>query len=58
MLGAIDISGFTTSATDLGVAVGLVGAALVTTYVATKSFGFVTAWVGKLFGAAKGKAGS
>jgi hypothetical protein len=56
MLGVIDLTEFTDSATDLAVAVGVVGAALVGTYVATKSFGFVTAWVGKLFGASKGKA--
>jgi len=58
MLGAIDISDFTAAATDLGTAIPLVGAALVTTFVATKGFGFVIAWVGKLFGAARGRAGS
>lgn len=56
MLGAIDLTAFTSSATDIGTAVGTVGAALVTAYVATKSFGFITAWVGKLFSAGKGRA--
>lgn len=56
MLGAIDITDFTTAATDLGVAVGVVGGALVTAYVATKTFGFVNAWVSKLFSASKGRA--
>ena len=58
MLEAIDVSSFTTAGTDLLAAVAIVGVAVVGMFVATKGFGFVTAWVGKLFGAAKGKAGS
>jgi hypothetical protein len=53
----MDLAIFTSNATDLGTAIGVVGAAVVATYVLTKSFGFVTAWVGKLFGAAKGRVG-
>jgi hypothetical protein len=53
----MDLTIFTSEATDLGVGIGVVGAAVVATYVATKSFGFVTAWIGKLFGSAKGRAG-
>lgn len=53
----MDITEFTGAATDIGVAIPLVGAAVVTAYVATKTFGFVTTWIGRLFGAGKGKSG-
>jgi len=56
MIGAIDLTAFEDVVTDVGVAVGVVGGALVTAYVATKSFGFITAWVKKLMDAAKGRA--
>ncbi len=57
MLGAIDVTSFTTAATDLGTAVVVVGAATVVAYVGTKGFGFVRAWIGTLFGASRGRAG-
>lgn len=57
MFAAIDLTDFTASATDLGVAVGVVGAASVVAYVGTKGFGFVRRWIGTLFGASTGKAG-
>lgn len=54
----MDITAFTDSATELGVAVAAVGAAVVGIYAATKTFGFITAWIGKAFGAGKGRAGT
>lgn len=51
----MDLTPFTDAASDLGTAVGVVGAALVTAYVGTKTFGFVIAWIGKLFSASKGR---
>jgi hypothetical protein len=53
----MDITPFTDAGTDLLTNIGVVGAVVVTTFVAVKSFGFITAWVGKLFGSAKGRAG-
>jgi hypothetical protein len=51
----MDLTIFTDNATQLATGIGVVGAAVVGTFVATKSFGFVTAWIGKLFGSAKGR---
>ena len=53
----MDLTIFTDEAAALATAIGVVGAAVVATFVATKSFGFVTAWIGRLFGSAKGRAG-
>jgi hypothetical protein len=52
----MDLTPFTGAATDVGVAIGVVGAAIVVAYSARKTFGFVTAAIGSLFGAGKGKA--
>jgi hypothetical protein len=53
----MDLTEFTAAQTELATAVGVVGAAVVAIYVSTKTFGFVTAWVGKMFGAGRGKSG-
>lgn len=54
----MDLTAFTDAQTDLAAGIATVGAALVTVYVATKSFPFITAWVGKLFNAARGRSGN
>lgn len=56
-VGAIDVTGATGAAADLAIAVGVVGAATVTAYVATKAFPFVRQWIGKLYAASTGRAG-
>lgn len=56
MLGAIDLTTFDGVVADLALAIPLVGAALVTTYVLTKTFGFVIGWASKLFAAGRGRA--
>jgi hypothetical protein len=53
----MDLTIFTDNATTLATGIGVVGAAVVATFVATKSFGFVSAWIGRLFGSARGRAG-
>lgn len=49
----MDLTEFTAADTALTTAVATVGAATVGVYVATKGFGFVKAWIGKLFRSAK-----
>lgn len=57
MYAAIDLTTFDGVVADLALAIPLVGAALVATYVLTKSFGFVIGWASKLFSAGRGRAG-
>ncbi len=53
----MDLIPFTDVGTDLMAGIAVVGAALVLAFTATKMFGFVTGWVGKLFNAARGSSG-
>lgn len=52
----MDLTPFTSTATDVMAGIGVVGAAIVVAYSARKTFGFVTAAIGSLFGAGKGRA--
>lgn len=53
MLGEIDLDVFTDANTDIAAAVATVGAATVGVFVAARTFRFVRAWIGKLFGSAQ-----
>lgn len=53
----MDLELLTDAADDIALGIGVVGALVVATFVSVKTIGFITAWVRKLFGAAKGNAG-
>lgn len=51
----MDLTVFSGEVTALAAGIGVVGAAFVGTSVLTRSFPFITAWVGKLYSAARGR---